>query len=110
MVSDVKLKELKEMAKQVRRNVVTCVGTECPGHLGGSMSSADLVTALYFYKMNYDPKDPKRDRFILSKGHASAAIYSVLAETGFFKPEELVTHCKNGSRLSGHATHKIPGI
>ena len=112
MVSDIKIKELEEMAKQVRRNVVTCVGTECPGHLGGSMSSADLITALYFYKMNYDPKDPKRDRFILSKGHVAILQYAALAELGVVPKNELKNTKTIGCTIfQGHPDKiKTPGI
>lgn len=112
MVTEEKIEELLSMAKAVRRNVVTCVGTGCPGHLGGSCSAADLITALYFYKMNYDPEDPARDRFILSKGHAAILQYSILAELGILTKEELaMTKTIDGVRVQGHPDKlKTPGI
>ena len=81
-------------------------------HLGAILSVADIVATLYTDVMHYDPKNPKwegRDRFILSKGHAGASIYAALAESGFFPVEELKTHYQNGSRLSGHVSHHLPG-
>lgn len=83
------------------------------GHPGGSLSAADIITALFFYKMHYDPKNPKwpeRDRFILSKGHAAPALYAALALAGFFPEEELLTLRKPGSRLQGHPSVSTPGI
>lgn len=83
------------------------------GHPGGSLSSADILTTLYFYKMKFDSKNPKlkeRDRFILSKGHACPALYSVLAELGFFPKEELNNLRKISCLLQGHPSIKIPGI
>lgn len=74
---------------------------------------ADIIAVLYSGVMNIDPKNPKkmdRDRFILSKGHAGASIYAALAENGFFEVEELKTHYQNGSRLSGHVSHHLPGV
>ncbi len=83
------------------------------GHPGGSLSAAEIITALFFYKMRYDPKNPKwpeRDRFILSKGHAAPALYAALALSGFFPEEELLTLRKPGSRLQGHPSVSTPGI
>ncbi len=83
------------------------------GHPGGSLSAAEIITALFFYKMRYDPKNPKlpeRDRFILSKGHAAPALYAALAMAGFFPEEELLTLRKPGSRLQGHPSISTPGI
>jgi transketolase len=89
--------------------------TECgSGHTGGSLSSADIATALYFYKMKYDPKKPGwkgRDHFILSKGHAAPLLYTVLAHAGFIEHAELCTLRKLGSRLQGHPDSKyLPGV
>jgi transketolase len=84
------------------------------GHPGGSLSVADFMTACYFRYMNVRPEEPRwpdRDRLILSKGHAGAAVYAALAERGFFPVEELRLHYANGSRLSGHVSHKrVPGV
>ena len=81
------IKELEKISNEVRKNILYQVYTAKSGHPGGSLSCADILTVLYFNEMNIDPNDPKmadRDRFILSKGHACPAIYSVLAERGFF--------------------------
>ncbi|WP_399388596.1 transketolase [Thermoanaerobacterium sp. CMT5567-10] len=83
------------------------------GHIGGSLSSADILTVLYYNVMNVDPNNPnweERDRFILSKGHSVEAYYSVLADKGYFPKEELKTYCKFGTRLIGHPNNKIPGV
>lgn len=83
-------------------------------HIGSALSIADILSVLYTDILNVDPKSPKdpmRDRFILSKGHAGAAVYATLAERGFFPVEKLTTHYQNGSYLSGHVSHKgIPGV
>ncbi len=106
--------DLLEKAKKVRRNVVKCIGVGVAGHLGGSNSSADIVTALYFYKMKHDPKNPKmedRDRFLLSKGHVAILQYSALALAGYFPEEDLKITKKLDSYLQGHPdVMKTPGI
>lgn len=87
------------------KNAVTAVYSASSGHPGGSLSSADLMAVLYFDEMNVDPKNPKmedRDRFVLSKGHCSPALYGTLAEAGFFDKEELKTFRHIDSRLQGH--------
>ena len=97
--------ELKVMANEVRKDIITSLHASKSGHPGGSLSAADLLTVLYFDEMNIDPADPKkadRDRFVLSKGHGSPVYYSVLAEKGFFPKEELLTLRHIGSRLQGH--------
>ena len=106
--------ELREMTKTVRSDIVTMIHKAGSGHPGGSLSAAELVTALYFEVMKVDPKDPAwegRDRFILSKGHVAPLIYSVLARKGFFPVEELWTLRRLGSILQGHP-HKqsTPGL
>jgi transketolase len=111
---DERVARLKKIAKVMRRNVVDMVYTAQSGHIGGALSAADFVTALYFDVMSVDPADPHwedRDRFILSKGHACPIWYSALALLGFFPEDELKTLRKNGSRLQGHpiATY-LPGI
>lgn len=106
--------ELKNVAAQVRRDIVNEVYSAQSGHPGGSLSCADILTALYFEIMNIDPKNPKdpaRDRFVLSKGHATPALYAVLAERGYFPTEELTTFRKMGTRLQGHPNmDTLPGI
>ncbi|MBQ5327311.1 MAG: transketolase, partial [Oscillospiraceae bacterium] len=98
-------KFLQKTALEVRKSIVTAVHSAKSGHPGGSLSLADTLTYLYFYKMNVDPKNPKmenRDRFVLSKGHTAPALYSVLAEKGFFDKAELVKLRKTGAMLQGH--------
>lgn len=106
--------EIARMANVLRLHVVEMTTEAGSGHPGGSLSSADLMAALYFRVMRHDPKRPKwadRDRFILSKGHAAPILYSALAEAGYLPVEELKTLRKMGSRLQGHPVKdKIPGI
>jgi transketolase len=106
--------ELKEMARKLRRHVITMTATAGSGHPGGSLSAADIITALYFRVLHHSPKNPQwsdRDRFILSKGHAAPILYAVLAETGYFPVPELATLRKLDSRLQGHADRKFtPGV
>lgn len=107
-------KELEIKAYNIRKNAVTAVYSASSGHPGGSLSSADLMAVLYFDEMNVDPKNPKmedRDRFVLSKGHCSPALYGTLAEAGFFDKDELKTFRHIDSRLQGHPDMKhIPGV
>lgn len=113
MDSKIKL-ELEKQANEIRKDIVTAVHSAKSGHPGGSLSLADTLTYLYFYKMKVDPKNPKdpdRDRFVLSKGHTAPAYYSVLAEKGFFPKEELLKLRKVGALLQGHPDMKhIPGV
>jgi transketolase len=106
--------ELKEMAKKLRRHVITMIATAGSGHPGGSLSAADIITALYFKILRYNPENPQwsdRDRFILSKGHAAPILYAALAEAGYFPVAELATLRKLDSRLQGHADRKFtPGV
>ena len=111
---DARVDRLKKLANTMRINVVDMVYTAQSGHIGGSLSAADFVTALYFDLMNLNPANPKwddRDRFVLSKGHVCPIWYSALAMRGYFPVEELKTLRKNGSRLQGHpiATY-LPGL
>ena len=106
--------ELQKTANEVRKGIITAVHAAKSGHPGGSLSSADIFTYLFFEEMNVDPKDPKkadRDRFVLSKGHNAPGLYSVLAERGFFPKEDLTTLRHTGSYLQGHPDMKhIPGV
>jgi len=106
--------ELREMAKKLRRHVITMIAQAGSGHPGGSLSAADIITALYFRVLRHDPKDPQwpeRDRFILSKGHAAPILYAALAETGYFPVAELETLRKMDSRLQGHTDRGLtPGV
>lgn len=105
---------LEKHAKNIRRNIVDMVYKASSGHPGGALSITDILVALYFKEMNVDIENPKlesRDRFVLSKGHASAALYATLAEKGFFEKEELNNFRKLNSILQGHPDmKKIPGV
>lgn len=106
--------ELKAMAKKLRRHVITMIAAAGSGHPGGSLSAADIITALYFRVLRYKPEDPRwseRDRFILSKGHAAPILYAALAEAGYFPVAELATLRKLDSRLQGHTDSNLtPGV
>ena len=106
--------ELAKTANEIRKGIVTAVHSAKAGHPGGSLSCADLMTFLYFEEMNIDPKDPEkpdRDRFVLSKGHCAPALYSALAQRGYFPVEELTTLRKLGSHLQGHpCMQHTPGV
>lgn len=113
MEKEKNIQYLNQKAKIIRYNILETLGIGKKGHLGGSMSSADLVTALYFYKMNHNPtkpKDPGRDRFIFSKGHSVLAQYAALAECGYFSKSELKNTKNLGSILQGHPEIRTPGI
>lgn len=105
---------LEKKANTIRKDIVQMICTSKSGHPGGSLSAADIVTALYFSEMNIDPKNPKmvgRDRFVLSKGHAAPVLYAALAERGYFDRELLKTLRQYGSPLQGHPDmRKLPGI
>lgn len=107
-------KQLQKTACNVRMGIIESVHAAKSGHPGGSLSIAEILTYLYFKEMNIDPKNPKmegRDRFVLSKGHAAPALYSALAERGFFPKEDLTTLRQIGSVLQGHPDMKhIPGV
>lgn len=108
------IKRLEDKAKQLRKDVVLSIGVGVAGHIGGSNSAADIVAALYFYKMKYDSKNPKmedRDRFLLSKGHVAILQYAALAEAGFFPVEDLKHTKEIGFYLQGHPdVIKTPGV
>lgn len=106
--------KLISISKEVKKDIVEMIYEAKSGHPGGSLSCSDIITYLYNEKMNVDvdnPKDPNRDRFVLSKGHAAPAIYSVLAEKGYFPKEELNKLRKVGALLQGHPDSKhVSGI
>lgn len=108
------VKKLSEIAKDIRKGIIEAVYSGQSGHPGGSLSIADIMTVLYFYEMNINPENPKdenRDRLVLSKGHCAPALYSTLANRGFFEVEELRTLRNIESRLQGHPDmNKIPGV
>ena len=106
-------KQLEITATKVRLGIIEGVFTAKSGHPGGSLSIADTLTYLYFVKMNVypdKPEEPERDRFVLSKGHTAPALYSVLAEKGFFPKEELKSLRHIGALLQGHPCITIPGV
>ena len=113
-ITDETIEDLKVKANNIRKSVIEEVYSAASGHPGGSLSAADILTVLYFNQMNIDPKDPKnenRDRFVLSKGHASPVLYATLAERGYFPKEELKSFRKLGSMLQGHPDMKgVPGV
>jgi transketolase len=104
----------QDLANRIRHHVVMMTSRGGSSHVGSALSLADILAVLYGGVLDVDPRDPKkpdRDRFILSKGHAGAAVYAALAESGFFPVEKLQTHYQDGSDLSGHVSHKgIPGV
>lgn len=108
------IERLKSKAAEMRKDIITMVGAANSGHPGGSLSAADILAALYFHVMRHDPKDPKRpdrDRFVLSKGHASPVLYAALAEAGYYPKEEITTFRRIDSRLQGHPDmKKLPGV
>ena len=116
MLSDAEVKNLEKLCKENRRNILKMVYNAQSGHIGGAMSSVELLTVLYHKCMHICPKWTKsqdfnhRDRFVLSKGHASSILYSVLAQLGYFPKEELLTFRLFGSRLQGHPVPICPGI
>ena len=107
-------KELQLIACKIRKHVIEEVHAAKSGHPGGSLSMTDIITEIYFEQMNVDPKNPEwadRDRFVLSKGHCSPALYAALAEKGYFHAEDLITFRKIGSYLQGHPSLKdVPGV
>jgi len=108
------INKLKEISREIRKDIIRSVHAAGSGHPGGSLSAADILSVLYFHKMNVDPKDPKkadRDRFVLSKGHAAPVLYSALAEKGFIDKDLLITLRKTGSILQGHPDmKKVSGV
>lgn len=114
MLDSARLAFLQAAACEVRRDIVTMVHRANSGHIGGSLSAAELVVALYHEVMRLDPKKPRwsgRDRFVLSKGHCSPVLYAVLAQRGFFPREDLATFRRPGSHLQGHPYQpKTPGV
>lgn len=108
------METLQQIANNVRVGIIKSTTAAGSGHPGGSLSAADILTALYFKELNVDPKRPNdedRDRFVLSKGHAAPALYSVLAEKGYFPREDLLTLRKIGSDFQGHPDmHRVRGV
>ncbi len=111
--TDSQIKELENKAKQIRRLIIQMLAKAGSGHPGGSLSSADLITALYFMLLRHNPKEPNwpdRDRFHMSKGHCCPLWYAVLAESGYFPTKELWSLRQLGSILQGHPDRRTPGV
>ena len=105
--------ELKHKAKELRKEIITMIYNAQSGHPGGSLSAIDMLVGLYYHKLKIDPKNPMwqdRDRFVLSKGHCSPAIYAVLADKGYFPKSELDGYRKINRMLQGHPELSTPGI
>jgi len=104
----------KQLNNRIRVDILKMINQGSSSHIGSALSCVDLLVALYNYYLDVDPSnpdDPSRDKFILSKGHAGAAVYATLANLGFFPREKLTTHYQNGSDLSGHVSHKnVSGV
>ncbi|MEU7551555.1 transketolase [Streptomyces sp. NPDC044571] len=112
-MSDVDLKELEDRAHRVRERILEMGASAVGTHLGGSLSATDVLTVLYGAVLRVRPDEPDwtdRDRFVLSKGHASSALYAVLAESGFIAPQETAEYGRTGSRLAGHPLRRLEGV
>ncbi len=104
---------MRELAKRIRTHALRMTSVGGGAHVGAIFSCADILAVLYGGILNVNPEapeNPDRDRFVLSKGHAGGGLYAALAENGFFPLEKLLTHYQDGSDLSGHVSHKLPGI
>ena len=108
------IEEMRKKAKTLRRHIITMTAKAGSGHPGGSLSAVELVIALFFHVLRYDPRNPRwpdRDRFVLSKGHAAPLLYATLAETGYFPVSELLTLRQLDSRMQGHTDMRTtPGV
>ncbi len=112
-VEEVDIARFKKMSVEFRKKILEMVYKANSGHPGGSMSLVEIMISLYFYKLRYNPKNPKwedRDRIVISKGHATPVVYLTLAEAGFFPKEELESFRKFNSMLQGHVYIGVPGI
>src|SRR3989338_529438 len=114
MSLETEISRLENIARETRINILKMLTIAGSGHTGGSLSAVELLVSIYFHKMRHKPENPKwegRDRFVLSKGHAAPALYSVLAFSGYFPREELMNLRKMGSMLRGHPFNEVtPGI
>lgn len=108
------IRKLEQKAASIRVRILEAIFKAQIGHIGGAFSCTDIIVALYYGGvLHFDPKEPQwegRDKFILSKGHASIALYTVLADIGYFDSSEIETFCQNGTRLGGHPCRFVPGI
>lgn len=102
-----------ELARRIRRHALTMVHGAKSSHIGTCLSMADILAVLYTEVLRVDPavpRSPVRDRLVVSKGHGAAALYAVLAERGFFPLDDLASYCRDGSSLTGHINHHVPGV
>jgi transketolase len=104
-IDEKQLNSLQEIARDIRVLTIKMLVEAKSGHPGGSLSATDILTALYFHKMNHNPKDPNRDRFILSKGHGVPALYAAFVKAGYLEEAEVMTLRKINSRIQGHPDH-----
>ena len=107
------IRRLRRKAIELRKNLIAMIYESKAGHTGGSLSSLDILTALFYGILDADserPQWPDRDRFVLSKGHSVEGYYNILADKGYFPKEELKTFCRFGTRLIGHPSVKVPGV
>lgn len=113
-ISEEKIKKLKEISKDLRRSILKMTNAAKSGHPGGSLSAVEILTVLYFEIMKYDPKNPEwedRDRVVISKGHSTPLVYSILAKAGYYKGDDLLSFRRMGSPYQGHTDRlKVPGI
>ncbi|MDI6605813.1 MAG: transketolase [Candidatus Omnitrophota bacterium] len=112
-MAEPQIKILQDKAREVRRSIIRMLAKAGSGHPGGSLSAADLITVLYFKVLRHNPKDPawpERDRFHMSKGHCCPLWYALLAETGYFPKDKLLTLRQFGSILQGHPDRRTPGV
>lgn len=114
MTNSLNIEKLAGKSTEIRREIISMVYRANSGHVGGSLGATDLLVALYYHVMNHNPQNPDwedRDRFILSKGHCTPVIYAILADSGYFPKEDLLTFRRPGSHLQGHPYQpKTPGI
>src|SRR3989338_9540892 len=112
--SDDKLNELKEITRELRKSILKMTNAAASGHPGGSLSAVEILTVLYFAIMKYDPSNPnwhERDRLVVSKGHSTPLVYSILAKAGYYKGDDLMTFRSLGSPYQGHIDRlRAPGI
>ncbi|MEN8906823.1 MAG: transketolase [Clostridiales bacterium] len=107
------IRKLEKKANKIRKDIIKLIYHAKTGHTGGSLSSTDIMTALYYHVMKIDAtnhEDPNRDRFVLSKGHSVEALWCILADKGFFPKEDLQTYSNFGSKLIGHPNNKVNGV
>lgn len=113
MTPQIEIKRLEEIVRRLRISIIEMLSKAGSGHPGGSLSSAEIITVLFFHTLRYRPKEPNwpdRDRFHLSKGHGCPALYAALAEAGYFDKKELFTLRQLGSILQGHPDKRTPGV